>query len=375
MWVADRVDEALEVYREAHGIARPWETRERVVVAITGAPGGDDVDPAGGPHGGAHAGRAARCARAAGRRAARPTGRVARASSARLLQELGGEYHELASADVATALVQFARVENATQIVLGASRQSRWTHFLRGSVINDVIRASGAIDIHVISSEDDSTREHAEPTDAGDGTRPPTTRCRGVAAGAGCSPGSWRSSLPPLLTLVLANVRETLTLPSDLLIFLMVVVVVAALGGFAPAAVSAITGFLLANWYFTPPFYRFTISEGENLLALGDLPPRRRSGEHARRRRVAPHGRGGPGARGGRDPRRAQRHAWPRRTTRSRDSWANCGWRSRPTGWPCSPAPPTAVRGRCSPAPVTPCRSIPTTPTSSSRCTAPRCSP
>ncbi len=43
MWVADRVDEALEAYREAHGIARPWETRERVVVAITGAPGGDDV--------------------------------------------------------------------------------------------------------------------------------------------------------------------------------------------------------------------------------------------------------------------------------------------------------------------------------------------
>ncbi len=43
MWVADRVDEALAVYRESHGIARPWETRERVVVAITGAPGGDDV--------------------------------------------------------------------------------------------------------------------------------------------------------------------------------------------------------------------------------------------------------------------------------------------------------------------------------------------
>src|SRR6266536_1759683 len=43
MWVADRVDEALEDYREAHGIARQWETRERVLVAITGAPGGDDV--------------------------------------------------------------------------------------------------------------------------------------------------------------------------------------------------------------------------------------------------------------------------------------------------------------------------------------------
>ena len=73
---------------------------------------------------------------------------------------------------------------------------------------------------------------------------------------------------PPLLTLVLANVRDTLTLPSDLLMFLLVVVVVAALGGFVPAFVCAITGFLLANWYFTPPYYEFTISEGENLVAL-----------------------------------------------------------------------------------------------------------
>jgi two-component system sensor histidine kinase KdpD len=32
--------------------------------------------------------------------------------------------------------------------------------------------------------------------------------------------------------------------------------------------VCAITGFLLANWYFTPPYYEFTISEGENLVAL-----------------------------------------------------------------------------------------------------------
>jgi two-component system sensor histidine kinase KdpD len=43
MWTADRVDEALEQYREEHGITGTWETRERVVVAITGAPGGDDV--------------------------------------------------------------------------------------------------------------------------------------------------------------------------------------------------------------------------------------------------------------------------------------------------------------------------------------------
>src|SRR6185436_341853 len=39
LWLADRVDEGLVNYRERHGITEPWETRERVLVAITGAPG------------------------------------------------------------------------------------------------------------------------------------------------------------------------------------------------------------------------------------------------------------------------------------------------------------------------------------------------
>src|SRR5262245_2090314 len=38
LWVADKVDAGLEDYRQRHGITAPWETRERVVVAITGAP-------------------------------------------------------------------------------------------------------------------------------------------------------------------------------------------------------------------------------------------------------------------------------------------------------------------------------------------------
>jgi two-component system sensor histidine kinase KdpD len=263
MWVADRVDEALEAYREAHGIGRPWETRERVVVAITGAPGGDDVIR-----------RAARmAARTRGEllgvhvRAAdglRGTAGDALVAQRALLQQFGGEYHELASADPAGTLVQFARAENATQIVLGASRQSRWSHLLRGSVVNNVIRASGDIDVHVISSD-------RRDGGGGVGVREPSRRRpRGVALSPRRRILAWTLAIlaPPLLTLVLSNVRGTLTLPSDLLMFLLVVVVVAALGGFVPAFVCAITGFLLANWFFTPPYYEFTIAEGENLVAL-----------------------------------------------------------------------------------------------------------
>src|SRR5262249_50090205 len=43
LWVADQVDSSLQDYRARHGIDRPWETRERVAVALTGAPGGDDL--------------------------------------------------------------------------------------------------------------------------------------------------------------------------------------------------------------------------------------------------------------------------------------------------------------------------------------------
>jgi two-component system sensor histidine kinase KdpD len=261
MWVADRVDEALAEYREAHGIARPWETRERVLVAITGAPGGDDV--------------IRRAARMSARSHGQLIGVFVRSADGlrssegesleaqrRLLDELGGEYREIAGADVASALVQFANLENATQIVLGASRQSRWTHLVRGSVINNVIRASGAIDVHVISSVDEQ----------GGGERRAIGRRsrRAVRLSPRRQAIAWSLALlaPPLVTLVLAQLRTSLTLPSDLLVFLLGVVVVAAVGGFVPALVCAVSSFLFANWYFTPPYYELTIEEGENLLAL-----------------------------------------------------------------------------------------------------------
>ncbi|HEX6656568.1 MAG TPA: histidine kinase, partial [Ilumatobacter sp.] len=118
LWVADQVDVALEEYRERHGITVPWETRERVVVAITGAPGTEDLIR-----------RASRIAqRAHGELlgvhvrtqqglAGPPTELLA--THRKLLEEVGGEYHETAGSDIAAALIEFARAENATQIILG----------------------------------------------------------------------------------------------------------------------------------------------------------------------------------------------------------------------------------------------------------------
>jgi two-component system, OmpR family, sensor histidine kinase KdpD len=122
LWVADHVDVALEQYRDRHGITEPWEARERIVVAVSGAPGT-----------GLLIRRAARIARRAHAdllgvhvRREDESDEVSPAleEHRRLLEEMGGQFHEVAGGDVAAALVGFSRAENATQLLLGASRQS-----------------------------------------------------------------------------------------------------------------------------------------------------------------------------------------------------------------------------------------------------------
>jgi two-component system sensor histidine kinase KdpD len=62
--------------------------------------------------------------------------------------------------------------------------------------------------------------------------------------------------------------RHHLQLSSVLLLFLLQAVAAAAVGGAGPALAAATLGFLLANWYFTPPLHTWTIAEPQSLLAL-----------------------------------------------------------------------------------------------------------
>jgi len=178
----------------------------------------------------------------------------------RLLEDLGGTYYEIVGADAAGALVTFARSEHATQLVLGSSRRSRWAEMVRGSVINRVVRASGDIDVHVISTraETDGERPGTPSMRVSLGVSPRRQLLAGCAAVAGL----------PLLTVVLTQSRSHVSLGSALLLYLLFVVVIAAIGGAWVAGISAVAAFLLVNWFFTPRIHTFTISQGQNVLAL-----------------------------------------------------------------------------------------------------------
>jgi len=262
LWVAERVDEGLQRYRAAHGIDQPWEARERIVVSLPGGPEGETL------------------LRRAVRIAARTTGsellavHIVRGDGLaaidpaelgrqrRLAESMGGSWHQVVGDDVAVALLDFARAENATQIVLGASSRGRWETFLAGEGIGArVTRLSGRIDVHLVTHEAASApRLRASIPIAGLTTALSVRRrIQGVVFAA---------IALPLLTFVLARLRGELNLPSDILMYLAVVIVVALIGGLWPALVAAIAASLLLNYYFTPPLYTFTISDRNNALAL-----------------------------------------------------------------------------------------------------------
>ncbi|HZZ95827.1 MAG TPA: DUF4118 domain-containing protein, partial [Jatrophihabitantaceae bacterium] len=257
LWLADQVEEGLQRYREQHGITRTWETRERIVVALTGGPEGDALIR-----------RAARIAARGGGEliavhVSRSDGVIGSGSvglepQRLLVESLGGSYHSLVGEDVPHALLDFAKTADATQIVLGASRRRPWAAALTGPGTGQTVtRLSGAIDVHIVSHDY-----------AGRGLQLPRLgygltaqrRVAGLAAAA-----ALLAIATPLLTLG----RHHITFATDLSIYLFIVVVTSLVGGFWAAVTGAVVGSLLLNFYFAPPIHTFTITDGENVLALG----------------------------------------------------------------------------------------------------------
>ncbi len=260
LWLADRVEENLKEFRERHNIVDPWETRERVLVAVGGAPQNENLIR-----------RAARMAmRSKGELVAvhvttgdglASSNRVDLESYRSLVKELGGRFYEVTAESAVAGILQVARAENATQIVLGASRRTRLQKWLNGSVVESVVDASGlGIDVHVISlrSEDRPGVPMAKMA------RLVSISTRRLILALAVSAAGL-----PLLTVVLAQFRDQLNIVSTSFIYLLFALLASLIGGMIPSLIAAVASFLLLNYYFTPPIHSFTIDDPTNLVTLG----------------------------------------------------------------------------------------------------------
>lgn len=256
LWLADRVDDSLESYRREHGIEQPWPARERVVVSVTG--GAESETPIR---------RGARIAqRAAGSELiavhvlrSDGLGRgddSALLTSRRLVESLSGSFHTVVGDDAAESILEFARGVNASMVVVGVSSHTGLRQLFTGSTATRIAQFSGAIDVHLVS--------HDAAGGGGSFHRAvsPLSRRRQVVG--------WASAiaLPPVLTLLLHSLHAGDSLSMEVMSYLALTVLVAMIGGLLPALFAALTGFLLLNWFFTPPVGRFTVAEPQNLVAL-----------------------------------------------------------------------------------------------------------
>jgi two-component system, OmpR family, sensor histidine kinase KdpD len=256
LWLADKVDDQLDRYRAEHGITRTWEARERIVVALTGGPEGDTI------------------LRRAARIAERTTGaelvavHVARSDGLidagpdhlirqrAMVEGMGGTYHQVMGNDIATAVLDFARGVNATQLVIGASRRGPIAARLSAGVGRSISAQSGAIDVHLVHHE--ATAETRRPRS---GTSV-LSRRRRVSGFAVATLGL------PLLFAVLVPADGEVSLGTDIVLVLGTVIAVAMIGGLYPAVAAAVAGFLLLDYFFSPPIHSFAIADGQNLVAL-----------------------------------------------------------------------------------------------------------
>jgi two-component system sensor histidine kinase KdpD len=254
LWLADRVEDALQRYQDDHDIAQTWETRERLIIGINGNQADEILLR-----------RAARIASRTGAEIlavhvvnadAMHDANVDTSLARELTAEFEGKFQEIVDDDVASALVSFARSERGTQIVLGASRPRSALH-PRAGVVEHVLRHTSDFDVHVIAVGDE---------------RPTHVHKRRQKRQI-----SWKRQLVAftlaalsmsLLTFVLTAARSSLSNSTEFLAYLILVLALTTWGGAAVGVVSGIAAFGVENYYFVTPLHTLQVSRPDDAVSL-----------------------------------------------------------------------------------------------------------
>ncbi|MGB5796333.1 MAG: sensor histidine kinase KdpD [Mycolicibacter algericus] len=244
LWLAGQVDAALTKYRADKKITQTWEARERIVAAVTGGPESETLVR-----------RASRIASKAGGEllvlhvlgdgdSGAPAPRVGKIRQ--LAISLGASLHTVIGDDVPAALLDFARDVNATQLVIGSSRRSRWARILDEGVGAAVVQQSGDIDVHIVTDED--TKPNFRSVSISPRERRAVSWLAAVA-------------VPCVMCAIVVGWLDRYLDTGQSALFVVGVLVVALLGGIAPAVLSALLSGVLLNYFLLAPRRDFTIAE------------------------------------------------------------------------------------------------------------------
>ena len=172
-----------------------------------------------------------------------------------LARELGAEVIHTHDDNVESALVRLALQHNATQIVVGKSRENRWLNFLRGgSLVDRLVAIGGAIDISVVPAEEDRRQRQWLKLD---GELRFDSREYGIVAAVVGTVTILGSLLPTDYYLAVG------------LVYLLAVISLSLRVGRWPVLAAGVLSALTWDYLFIPPKYTFVINKLEDALLFG----------------------------------------------------------------------------------------------------------
>jgi two-component system sensor histidine kinase KdpD len=252
--MAERVDADVLAYRAEHGVDVPWHTAERVLVCVGPAPDSARlVRAARRIAAGLRAPWVAASVEATGRPPLGGDDRERLESHLRLAESLGAEVVRLGGARVEDAILDFARRRDVTRLVLGKPRHPRWRDRLRGSLVDEIIRGSGDIEVTVLAGEGEGRRER-RPAAA-----PPALAAEYLRAAA----------VIAVTTGVAALARGLLEVPDVEMLFLLGVMVTALTTGWQASTLAAALAVASYDFFFVPPAYTLDVSDARYVLTFG----------------------------------------------------------------------------------------------------------
>jgi two-component system sensor histidine kinase KdpD len=179
-------------------------------------------------------------------------------SNLRLAERLGGET-SVVQGDRSTAeeIVDFATTHNVTKIIVGKPAHSRWMELFTGSVLEDLVRRSGTIDIHVITGREE--REQARPE-----ARPARPASIPVL-----SHYVWGAVTVALVTGIVLPLHLHFEIADVVMLYMLGILLVASRFGRWPALASSVLSVLALDFFFMPPRFSFAVGSVRHLATYG----------------------------------------------------------------------------------------------------------
>ena len=255
---AQRVDEQLLTHMKSHAISGPWAAGERILVCVSEDPRSPAlVRFAKRVADRLHAAWYAVHVETAGNLQFSETQRDGIAETMRLAERLGAEPVTIPSGGRRTSedIIEYARENNVTQIVVGKTKRSRWFEILNGSLVHDLVSHAGNISVHVIAGVD-GDEPKGETNRATEREKITLSPYAASFVAVACALGLCEM-LKPIFGI--ENVD---------LVFLTTIVCVAVSWGLYPSLFAVILAALAYNFFFLPPLYTFTVADPANVAAL-----------------------------------------------------------------------------------------------------------